>query len=115
MVLIFKRLYARSIICAHVMRPLFVYMLKKIKLTFEIILKKKQFYRNKICKKKANLLFKMPTLNLNGIEVQFPYEPYPCQIDYMKGVLESITNVNIFSTCKKTREILKLKYTILLF
>lgn len=35
----------------------------------------------------------MPTLNLNGIEVNFPYEPYACQIDYMKSVLESIKSV----------------------
>ncbi|CAF0719384.1 unnamed protein product [Brachionus calyciflorus] len=32
----------------------------------------------------------MPSLDLNGIEVNFPYEPYSCQVDYMKSVLESI-------------------------
>lgn len=36
----------------------------------------------------------MPALNLNGIEVNFPYEPYPCQVDYMKCVLDSITQVS---------------------
>lgn len=37
----------------------------------------------------------MPALDLNGIEVNFPYDPYPCQVDYMKSVLESITKVKI--------------------
>ena len=35
----------------------------------------------------------MPVLNLHGIEVNFPYEPYNCQIDYMKCVIESISKV----------------------
>ncbi len=35
----------------------------------------------------------MPTLNLNGIEVNFPFEPYECQVNYMKGVLNSIVQV----------------------
>lgn len=41
------------------------------------------------------LLKKMPTLNINGIEVNFPYEPYACQLDYMKSVLDSIQTVII--------------------
>ncbi|RNA23419.1 Regulator of telomere elongation helicase [Brachionus plicatilis] len=32
----------------------------------------------------------MPGLELNGIEVNFPFVPYPCQVDYMTSVLESI-------------------------
>ena len=35
----------------------------------------------------------MPVLSLHGIDVNFPYEPYPCQIDYMKCVIESISKV----------------------
>jgi len=38
----------------------------------------------------------MPVLDLNGIDVNFPYEPYDCQINYMKSVLESITQVIYF-------------------
>ena len=35
----------------------------------------------------------MPELNLNGISVNFPYEPYECQVNYMKCVLTSLTQV----------------------
>lgn len=35
----------------------------------------------------------MPGLELNGIEVNFPFDPYPCQVDYMTSVLESIIKV----------------------
>lgn len=36
----------------------------------------------------------MPNLDINGIEVNFPFDPYPCQVNYMKGVLDSIIKVN---------------------
>ena len=35
----------------------------------------------------------MPTLEISGIEVNFPFEPYPCQVNYMKGVIDSISKV----------------------
>ncbi len=35
----------------------------------------------------------MPQLDLNGIEVNFPFEPYECQVNYMKSVLSSIIQV----------------------
>lgn len=37
----------------------------------------------------------MPNLDINGIEVSFPFDPYPCQVNYMKSVLDSIIQVNI--------------------
>lgn len=36
----------------------------------------------------------MPKLDLDGIEVNFPFEPYECQVNYMKSVLKSISEVN---------------------
>ena len=35
----------------------------------------------------------MPVLNLSGIELNFPFEPYECQKDYMKCVIDSIIQV----------------------
>ena len=40
----------------------------------------------------------MPNLDLNGIEVTFPFEPYPCQVNYMKSVIESISKVMKFKS-----------------
>jgi hypothetical protein len=38
----------------------------------------------------------MPNLDINGIDVAFPFEPYPCQVDYMRSVIESIVKVRKF-------------------
>ena len=38
----------------------------------------------------------MPTLTLSGIELNFPFEPYECQKDYMKCVIDSIIGVTHF-------------------
>ncbi|KAH9524169.1 Regulator of telomere elongation helicase 1 [Bulinus truncatus] len=32
-------------------------------------------------------ILKMPLLDINGVQVNFPFTPYPCQIDYMDKVL----------------------------
>ena len=34
------------------------------------------------------------TLNVCGIEVDFPFRPYPCQLVYMEKVVESLQRVN---------------------
>jgi hypothetical protein len=46
----------------------------------------------------------MPTLDLNGIEVDFPFEPYACQVNYMKSVIESISKVN-YKFLKEIQEV----------
>lgn len=33
----------------------------------------------------------MPTLLIHNIDVEFPFEPYPCQIDYMSKVIEALS------------------------
>ena len=35
----------------------------------------------------------MVELNLHGIPVSFPLEPYPCQIDYMERVIFALEKV----------------------
>ncbi|VDN52579.1 unnamed protein product [Dracunculus medinensis] len=34
----------------------------------------------------------MTIINIDGIEINFPYEPYQCQITFMKKVIESLKN-----------------------
>ncbi|KAH3848930.1 hypothetical protein DPMN_091315 [Dreissena polymorpha] len=37
----------------------------------------------------------MPLLDVKGVKVNFPFEPYPCQLDYMGKVIECLQqNVN---------------------
>ena len=36
----------------------------------------------------------MPALTISGIDLNFPFEPYPCQVNYMKCVLDSIIEVS---------------------
>ena len=36
----------------------------------------------------------MPTLSIRGIEVEFPKDPYPCQIDYMTKVISALQSGN---------------------
>ena len=36
----------------------------------------------------------MPTLLIRGIEVEFPKDPYPCQIDYMTKVISALQSGN---------------------
>ncbi|XP_053394443.1 regulator of telomere elongation helicase 1 homolog [Mercenaria mercenaria] len=37
----------------------------------------------------------MPLLDVRGVQVNFPFEPYPCQVDYMNKVVECLQkNVN---------------------
>ena len=38
----------------------------------------------------------MPALTISGIDLNFPFEPYPCQVNYMKCVLDSIIEVSLF-------------------
>ena len=33
----------------------------------------------------------MPTLSIRNINVEFPFEPYPCQLDYMDKVIEALS------------------------
>ena len=32
----------------------------------------------------------MPLINLNGIDINFPFDPYECQLNYMKAVLDCL-------------------------
>ncbi|KAL4236900.1 Regulator of telomere elongation helicase 1 [Mactra antiquata] len=34
----------------------------------------------------------MPILDVKGVHVNFPFEPYPCQLDYMNKVIECLQN-----------------------
>lgn len=36
----------------------------------------------------------MPTYKIRGIDVDFPYEAYDCQIVYMEKVIQSLQNVS---------------------
>ncbi len=33
------------------------------------------------------------TLNVNGVEVEFPFQPYPCQLTYMGKVVQALQEV----------------------
>ena len=35
----------------------------------------------------------MTTININGIDVNFPFKPYDCQVDYMKSILDCLIQV----------------------
>lgn len=32
----------------------------------------------------------MPVIDINGVSVKFPFEPYPVQRDYMEKVIETL-------------------------
>ena len=36
----------------------------------------------------------MPSLSIRGVPVEFPFSPYPCQVDYMDKVLEALMTGN---------------------
>lgn len=31
-------------------------------------------------------------ININGVEINFPFEPYPLQVDYMRNVINALDN-----------------------
>lgn len=35
----------------------------------------------------------MPVINFGNIEIDFPYEPYECQKDYMRTVIDALSQV----------------------
>ena len=37
----------------------------------------------------------MPIVEANGVSVNFPFEPYSCQLTYMEKVLTCLKNVSI--------------------
>lgn len=39
-------------------------------------------------------LFSMPYLNVKGVQVSFPFEPYQCQVTYMEKVMECLQTVS---------------------
>ena len=41
----------------------------------------------------------MSTVKLNGIDVQFPFEPYPLQKTYMSQVIRSARDVSLIKLC----------------
>ena len=38
----------------------------------------------------------MVVLTLRGVEINFPFEPYACQADYMKKVIQCLQEVSFF-------------------
>lgn len=40
---------------------------------------------------------KMPKITLNGVTVDFPFQPYRCQEDYMAKVLECLQKVKLLT------------------
>lgn len=34
----------------------------------------------------------MPKLTIHNVEVDFPKDPYPCQVNYMQKVLQALSN-----------------------
>ena len=32
----------------------------------------------------------MPLIKINGIDINFPFDPYECQLNYMKAVLDCL-------------------------
>ena len=41
----------------------------------------------------------MTSLNVNGVQVNFPFEPYPCQVDYMTKVITCLKEVRNDQHC----------------
>lgn len=39
----------------------------------------------------------MPTYNIRGIDVDFPFEAYDCQLVYMEKVIQSLQEVSFIS------------------
>lgn len=37
----------------------------------------------------------MPFIDASGMKINFPYDPYPCQVDYMEKVVQSLQTVRI--------------------
>ena len=37
---------------------------------------------------------KMASLSLEGVAVDFPYEPYQCQVEYMRSVIRAINGAS---------------------
>ena len=44
----------------------------------------------------------MPTYELLGVPVTFPYEAYQCQIDYMTSVVQALKSVSGIAVSKLT-------------
>lgn len=42
----------------------------------------------------------MPTIDIRETLVEFPFEPYECQLAYMGGVLEALDGAVSCSSCK---------------
>lgn len=38
----------------------------------------------------------MPTIDIRGTSVAFPFNPYDCQLDYIGGVLEALNDAVCF-------------------
>lgn len=36
----------------------------------------------------------MPLYDINGVSVEFPYEAYECQLDYMRSVLHGLEHAS---------------------
>jgi hypothetical protein len=54
----------------------------------------------------------MSLVNIKGVEINFPYKPYDCQVKYMEKViqcLQEVCTLNLYSWCLKGR----IKYTFL--
>lgn len=56
------------------------------------------------------VLGKMPLLKFNGVTVDFPFTPYPCQEDYMSKVIECMQKVRI-----KLSRTIELNFKLILF
>lgn len=41
----------------------------------------------------------MPTYKIRGIDVEFPFEAYDCQLVYMEKVIQSLQNVSLPRRC----------------
>lgn len=38
----------------------------------------------------------MPLVDVKGVHVNFPFDPYPCQVTYMEKVVECLQKVRDF-------------------
>jgi len=41
----------------------------------------------------------MPSVSVSGVQVNFPFDPYPCQVTYMEKVISCLKEVFHFNFC----------------
>lgn len=55
----------------------------------------------------------MPTYKIRGIDVDFPFEAYDCQLDYMEKVIEALQRVYLLKFCIFFSSVIKILFVFI--